>query len=233
MRTFYVCPVVSSIYLFLFSSPNLSRRRLDVCHTSTHGAALVRIQDASLRRAARGSLQIQDAKNRQKFAIWAPSQLRHVSTIGKKLIKQQYLLHTFAQCGELRPTSGWDLLASLGHPCKFQRLSRLDSVTVATSLNGSQPNLARCLAVTWVSTLHIHFWGFLPVTEFLPGAKFTLRASLALSYFGSVTVRHSSSGRQPNFAALSTGRHLHSVGRPSRWALAHILVLLLVPFFKN
>ena len=26
-----------------FSSPNLSRRRLDVCHTSTHGVALVRI----------------------------------------------------------------------------------------------------------------------------------------------------------------------------------------------
>jgi len=32
-----------SIYLLssLFSSPNLSRRRLDVCHTSTHGVAVV------------------------------------------------------------------------------------------------------------------------------------------------------------------------------------------------
>ena len=29
--------------LSFFSSPNLSRRRLDVCHTSTHGVALVRI----------------------------------------------------------------------------------------------------------------------------------------------------------------------------------------------
>jgi len=28
---------------FFFSSPNLSRSRLDVCHTSTHGVALVRI----------------------------------------------------------------------------------------------------------------------------------------------------------------------------------------------
>jgi len=36
----------------------------------------------------------------------------------------------------------------------------------------------------------------------------------------------SSSGRQPNFAALDRGRHLCSAGRPSRWALAHILVLL-------
>ena len=69
---------------------------------------------------------------------------------------------------ELRPTNGWDLLASLGHPCKFQRLSRL----------------------------------------------------------GSVTARHSSCGRQPNFAALNRGRHLYSAGRPSLWALAHILVLL-------
>ena len=32
----------------------------------------------------------------------------------------------------------------------------------------------------------------------------------------------SSSGRQPNFAALNRGRHLCSAGRPSRWALAHI-----------
>ena len=31
------------VVLLLFSSPNLSDRRLDVCHTSTHGVALVRI----------------------------------------------------------------------------------------------------------------------------------------------------------------------------------------------
>jgi len=30
---------------------------------------------------------------------------------------------------------------------------------------------------------------------------------------------------QPNFAALNRGRHLCSAGRPSRWALAHILVV--------
>jgi len=39
-----------------------------------------------------------------------------------------------------------------------------------------------------------------------------------------VTTRHSSSGRQPNFVALNRGHHLYSAGRPSRWALAHILV---------
>ena len=84
----------------------------------------------------------------------------------KKTVKQQCLLHTFPQCGELRPTSGWDRFGSLRHPSKFQRISRL----------------------------------------------------------GSVTAQHSSSGRQPNFAALNRGRHLYSAGRPSRWALAHILV---------
>jgi len=44
------------------------------------------------------------------------------------------------------------------------------------------------------------------------------------SPIASVTARQSSSGREPNFAVLSTGRHLYSAGRPSRWALAHILV---------
>ena len=34
----------------------------------------------------------------------------------------------------------------------------------------------------------------------------------------------SSNGRQPNFAALNRGRHLCLAGRPSRWALGHILV---------
>ena len=43
-----------------------------------------------------------------------------------------------------------------------------------------------------------------------------------VSHLGSVTARHSSSGREPNFAALNRGCHLYSVGRPSRWALAHI-----------
>ena len=35
-----------------------------------------------------------------------------------------------------------------------------------------------------------------------------------------------SSGRQPNFAALNRGRHLCSAGRPSRWTLALILVVV-------
>ena len=91
------------ILLSFFPSPSLSRRRLDVSHTSTHGMALVRISDAGLKPAARGSLKTQDAKkvakNRHLGTIAQlyraiSSQLRHVSTIGKKLlVKQRYLLY--------------------------------------------------------------------------------------------------------------------------------------------
>ena len=40
----------------------------------------------------------------------------------------------------------------------------------------------------------------------------------------SVTAQHSSSGHQPNFAALKRGPHLYLAGWLSCWALAHILV---------
>jgi len=93
------------------------------------------------------------------------SKLRHVSTIG--LVKQRYHPHMSSQYGELWPTIGGDLFGSLEHPSKFQRVSRL----------------------------------------------------------GSITARHSSGGRQPNFVELNKGRHLYSAGRLSRCALAHILVM--------
>jgi len=72
------------------------------------------------------------------------------------------------------------------------------------------------------------FSGFLPGNAIFPGAKFTLRPSLAHFYIGSVNARHSSTGRQPNFAELSRGRHLYSAARPSRWVLAHILVVIII-----
>jgi len=114
------------LLLSFFSLPILSGCRLDVYHTSTHGVALVRIYNACLKCAARGSLEIQDAKN------------RHFGTIAQL--------------------------------CRF----------ISSEL---------C----------------------------------------SVTARHCSSCRQPNFATLNRGRHLYSAGRPSRWAFAHILVTHFLP----
>jgi len=82
-------------------------------------------------------------KNRHVGTIaqlcWAvSSQLRNVSTIGKKLVKQ----HMSSQYGELRPTSGWDRFVSLGHPSKFQPISRLIRVTARQSSSERQPNFA-------------------------------------------------------------------------------------------
>ena len=57
---------LSSFFLLFFSSRNLSGRRLDVHHTSTHGVASVRIQNSGLKYGARGSPQMQDPKSRQK-----------------------------------------------------------------------------------------------------------------------------------------------------------------------
>jgi len=124
---------------FFFSSPNLSRRRLDVCHTSTHGyVALVRfkMQVWNLLHAACWKHRTQ--KSRQK----SPSEhhrmhnfvglyLRNEGTYqqSEKTVKQQWVLHMSPQYGELRPTSGWDRFTSLGHPSKFQRPSRLGSIT--------------------------------------------------------------------------------------------------------
>jgi len=154
----------------------------------------------------------------------------------EKIVKQQYVLHISPQYGELRPIYGWDLLASLGHTSKFQRVSRVGFVTAGTSLTGGQPNFARCLAVSWAATLHIHFRGLLLPDRILPGAKFTTSKSCILvSYIGTVTARHSAllqrasaklcgvvQGMElPHFRRK---RHLYSAGRPSRWASAHILV---------
>ena len=80
-------------------------------------------------------------------------------------------------------------------PSRFQRVLYLGFVTAATSLSGSQPNFARCFAVSWAGTLCIHFLGLLPPDRILPCAIFTLRPSLVFSYIGSVTAEHSSIGR--------------------------------------
>jgi len=61
-----------------------------------------------------------------------------------------------------------------------------------------------------------------------PGAKFPLRPSLAFSYIGEVTARHSNSGHQVNSAAFTRWRHLYSAGWPSCWVSAHILVIYVV-----
>jgi len=65
------------------------------------------------------------------------------STIEKKLVKEQYLLHTSLQYGELQPTNGWDWLVGLGHPTVFQWVSRLAALLHGTLLVGVSQTLQR------------------------------------------------------------------------------------------
>jgi len=92
--------------------------------------------------------------------------LKHVSTVGEKLVKKQYLLHMSSQYGELRPIRGWDRFISFGHPSKFQRGSRLGLLLqrrFSTEAN-------QTLCDVWPSPGLVHYIYFLggscPVTEF-------------------------------------------------------------------
>ena len=148
-------------------------------------------------------------------------QLRYISTIVKS-VKRQYLIHMFSQYAELRLINGWDLLARLGHPRKFQRVSRLCFVIVATSLTGGQPNLARCFGISCAGILHIHFRCLLPpLTEFC-----RIQNSLCVQILRSPILAALLHGTRAlgvsQTVALSRGRHLYSARRPWHWASAHI-----------
>ena len=156
---------------FFFSSANLSRRRLDVCHTSMHtwcglSANLRCRSETCCMRLAEKTECKKVAKNRHLGTIAQlcraiSSQLRHVSTIGKKLVKQRYVLHMSPQYGQLRPTSGWDRLTSLGYPCKFQLVSCLGSVTARHLVVGVSQTLRRrteCAIYIRQGDHHVGHW---------------------------------------------------------------------------
>jgi len=134
-------------------------------------------------------------------------------------IGRPYFLHISSQYGELRPTSS-------KFEASQQRVLRLGFVNALMSLNGGQPNFARCLAISWAGTLYKHFPQLLSLDGILPGVKFTLRPSFTFSHIGSTTAWHSSSVHQPNFAPFSRGRHLYSARRPLCWASNYILFFL-------
>jgi len=78
-----------------------------------------------------------------RFCLRFLAPIRHVSTIGKKLVKQQYLLHISLQYGELRPTSGWDLFVSLGHRGNFNGFRVLAALLHGTVVVGVSQTLRR------------------------------------------------------------------------------------------
>ena len=162
------------------------------------------------------------AKNRHLHTIAQlcraiSSQLRYVSTIGKKNLLNTNISftspHNMVNVGPLTAEIGWRVLGTPGNFSGFRVLASLLHRSGATEVN-------QTLHDVWPSPglvhyIYVHFWHYLPRNSILPGAYFTLQPSLALSYIDSVTARHSSSGCQPNFATW----YLHTTGWPSRSTL--------------
>ena len=151
MRTLYFRPVVSSFFPRLISAVAdwLSTILLQMVWL-----VLVQIYNAGLKCAARDSLEIQDAKMTQNITICTASHSHKLSGCifatktridnRKKCVKQQCLRHTSSQYGEHRPTSRWDLLVNLGHPCKVQWVLRFGSVLHGALVVGVIQTLRRC-----------------------------------------------------------------------------------------
>jgi len=139
-------------------------------------------------------------------------------------ISSRYLPHNMVNFGLLTAEISWRIWCT---PVNFNGFRVFASLLQRRrSLeSGGQPNLARCLIVSSAGTLYIHLRGLLPPDEILPGAKFILHPSLAFSYIGIVTARHSSSGvlQGMELRNFRRGRNLYWAGRPSGWASAHIL----------
>ena len=107
-------------------------------------------------------------------------------------------LHYMVNFGSLAADSGWRVWRTLAN---FNGFHVLPSSLHPTSLNRGQPHFARCFGCLLGWYTIYTFWGLLPPSGILPVGKFTLCPSLAFSYIGSITERHSSSGHQPNCVA--------------------------------
>ena len=136
----------------------------------------------------------------------------------KKLVEQQYLLHMSSQYGELWPTNGCDRFVSYCTDVDHWRPTKLCTV------------FGRFLR--WYTIIHFR-WLLLP-KEILPGAKFTLSCILLYWQHYCTALEQWASNKLCSMVQgiellnFRRGRHLYSAGRPSRWALAHILVHLCI-----
>jgi len=166
------------------------------------------------------------------------SQLRHVLTIRKKLVKEQYLLHMSSQYGKRWPTNGWEQFESSWHPANFNGFRILASLLHRRrSLEANQT-----LHDIWPSPGLVHyiyiFGGTCPLTEFwqVQNSLYVL-----LLYWQHYCMAHQKRA-SPKLCGVVQGmelrnfyrgRHLYSAGWPSRWASAHILVTYYVHFCRK
>ena len=161
MRTFYFAAVVSSFFFFfLLAFLAYSQRSRIGCLPYLHTWCGLRANlECRSEMYCTQPAESTGCKSYAKITVYAHHRTTLLGYIfatkvrnWKKIVKQKYL-HTFSQYGELQPTNGWDQLASLGHPSKFQPVWHLGLVTARTLFNGGQSNFGRCLAVSWAGTL--------------------------------------------------------------------------------
>ena len=155
MRTLYFWPVVSTIFLLSFlSSPNLSRCRLNVYHTSTHGVDLCefRMQVWNVLQAARSRYRTQKFAKNSPFAHPCTTVSGHIFATKAGMDNRKNLLNSNIsstcppQYGELRPTNSWDRFVSLGHPSNFNGFRVLPALLHGTLVGGVSQALRRLTA---------------------------------------------------------------------------------------
>jgi len=198
-------------------------------------------------RLAGNTGRINDAKIRHLCTIAqlcraTSSQLRHVSTI-EKPVKQQYVFHMSSQYGELNfgPLTPEIGSGVCGTPANFNGFRVLASLLQRRrSLEANQT-----LHDIWPSPGLVHyiyiFGGSCPLTEFCQVENSlyvqVLRSPTLAALLYCTALEQTASAKICQLSPMlqrmelrnfRRGRHLYSAGRPSRWASAHILVLLFI-----
>jgi len=128
------------------------------------------------------------------------SQLRQVSTIGKNVLNSNISStrpHSMANFGPLTAEIGREFRAR-------EQISSGFASWLCYRSDATHPRPTKLCTMFgrllgWQTTYTLS--ALLPRERILPRAKFTLRPSLAFSYVGSLTIRHSISRHQPNFVA--------------------------------
>ena len=161
------------------------------------------------------------------------SQLRHVWTIGKTLVKQQCVPHMPAEYGEIGPLAAEIGSVVWGTPTNFNGFHVLPLLLQRRR----SPEANQTFRDVWPSICFVHYVyisGAVAPRQNFARCKiyFTSKSCVRLYWH-----RYCTALQQLTSAKLCgvvqvmelrncrRGRHLYSAGRPSRWASAHILVL--------
>jgi len=154
------------------------------------------------------------------------SQLRHVSTIGKNLLSSNISCTCPHYMVNLSLLATETVSSVWGTPANFNGFHVLASLLQWRHSTETKRTLHNAWPLPGLVDYIYISGSCFSVTEFCQVQYSLCVLEVLHSPTGSVTARQSSSGREPNFAELSTGCHLYLAGRPSRWALAHTLVFL-------